>query len=97
MFAHSKNVGVNPGLCVDNNCDKNCNKPECELCLPCLSEADLNDMLTAYREQLRRGGFKRIFPGKTHFNQDYIAKATPKNQKSLKWFREKCFENNEWC
>ena len=97
MFSHSKNIAVNPGACVDNNCQQNCDKTECELCLPCLNEADLNGMLQAYREHVKRGGFKRIFPSRKHFADSDITLATSRNKISMKWFKAKCEENNDWC
>lgn len=97
MFSTLKNIGVKPGVCVDHDCDRNCNLPECELCSPCLAQADLDAMRRAYRENTRRGGFKRLFPSKTYYDDDFISTVSPRNQISLKWFKEKCQEANEWC
>lgn len=97
MTSNSKNIGVNVEQCVSNNCHQNCNKPECEMCTPCLSSSSVNSMHRAYREHVRRGGFKRIFPSKTHYNDEFISKTTPKNKISAKWFKAKCDENSDWC
>ena len=97
MTSNTKNIGVKVAQCIDNNCHKNCNKTECKLCTPCLGASSINNMHQAYREHVRRGGFKRIFPSKDHFSDDYISKLTPKNQDSVKWFKAKCEENSEWC
>ena len=97
MTSNSKNIAVNPGLCIENNCADNCKKPECKLCTPCLGEADIIEMHRAYREHVRRGGFKRIFPSKVHFNDNFIAKMSPKNQLFTKWFKAKCEEKDTWC
>ena len=54
-------------------------------------------MTQAYREHIRRGGFKRIFPSKAHFNEKFLPKLTEKNQISVKWFEAKCKESIDWC
>lgn len=98
MLSNSKNIAVNPGACDENNCSETCDKPECSLCLTCLSEKDIFNLQLAFREKTRQGGFKRIFPSKVHFDDDeLIKKLTPNNQISVKWFKEKCRENSDWC
>ena len=97
MFSNSKNIAVNTRICVSNDCDKNCGKPECELCTPCLGSEDIDNMHRAYREHVRRGGFKRIFPTENHFGEDFVSKMTPRNQILIKWFKAKCAQEEEWC
>ena len=98
MLSNSKNIAVNPSACVDNNCSENCEKPECILCMTCLSEKDVFNLNRAFKEKTHQGGFKRIFPSKVHFDDDdLIKKLSPNNQISVKWFKEKCKEDIEWC
>lgn len=97
MASNSKNIGVNPGICMDNRCDQRCNETLCELCTPCMDETIMNSLHQAFREHVRRGGYKRIFPSKPHFNEDFIAKLSTKNQIATKWFKVKCEYNRFWC
>ena len=97
MLSSSKNIAVQASICVANDCTRNCNKTHCELCIPCLSSANLNSLHKAYRENVRRGNFKRIFPSKVHFSEDFISKMSLENQISTKWFKAKCEENSDWC
>lgn len=97
MLSNSKNVAVNPSTCVDNNCFENCNKHECELCTPCVSEENLQNMFRAYREHVRRGDFKRIFPSQNHFDDDFTERLSVNNKISVEWFKAKCENNREWC
>lgn len=83
--------------CVKNDCYSNCGRPECELCTPCLIKDDLDGIYEAYRENGRRGGFKRIFPAEAFYDDEFIKTRNLKNQIALKWFKEKCKMNNEWC
>ena len=97
MLSNSKNIAVNPENCVDNDCVRNCGKPECNICLTCIDSESVSEFHRAFREHKRIGGFKRIFPSRDHFNEEFINRLTRNNQISVKWFKEKCQENNEWC
>jgi len=98
MLSNSKNIAVNPSVCVGNNCSENCDKPECSLCIPCLSAENIFNLHRAFKEKAHQGGFKRIFPTKVHFeDEDLIKNLSPSNQIAVEWFKEKCRENIEWC
>lgn len=62
MISTDKNIATLLNVCADFNCDKSCNVLECELCLPCLSGTDYEELRTAYREQIHRINMKRIIP-----------------------------------
>lgn len=96
MISNLGNIAVKLRACVDNNCDKSCQKPQCELCATCLDDEIFN-LHKAHREQTRRGGFKRIFPSKIHFNEHFFGMVTRKNEIMAKWFEAKCQEDQSWC
>lgn len=97
MVSNSKNIAVLPTNCVKNNCAENCEKDVCKLCLTCAGEENVQSMHAALHEHSRRGSFKRIFPSSKHFDADFVKAMTKKNQVSVKWFKEKCHEKEEWC
>lgn len=97
ILSHIKNIAVQPWMCLEHNCQHNCHHAECELCPNCLSEGNLKSLYRAYREQMRRGGFRRIFPSLQHFENDFVSKMTPKNKISAKWFDAKCENDLQWC
>lgn len=70
---------------------------ECEICLTCASNEDIFNMHRAYRENSRRGEFRRIFPSQMYFNESVIDKMSKRNQVSTRWFKAKCELNKEWC
>lgn len=94
MISNPSDIAVNLEVCVENICQLNCNKPECELCLNCLNTEELADLHEAYREHSRRGGFKRVFPTKAHPTDDSL---TPKSDLVAKWFAAKCKIDENWC
>lgn len=95
MLSNLKNIVVNATFCVEN-CGKSCSDLNCELCVPCLSDENQQNLHRAYREHGNRGGFKRIFPAQKQFNEGSI-ETTANNRVSLKWFEAKCHEDPEWC
>jgi hypothetical protein len=97
MISNVGNVAVDLGKCFKNGCDKNCLKKDCELCVPCVGYKDLSNLHEAHREHSRRGGFKRVFPTKPHFDEKFISRLTKDNIISVKWFEAKCREDFEWC
>ncbi|CRK87998.1 CLUMA_CG001784, isoform A [Clunio marinus] len=97
MVVAKKNIAVDPKTCADNNCDSNCNLKVCELCTPCLSQDNYDELRRAFIEHLRKGDYKRIFPSDVYYNDEYLNKMTPRNQLSMKWFHEKCKAYPEWC
>lgn len=58
----------------------------------------LFQMLEAYRENMKKGNFKRIFPSTADYEDDEIFNAlTKNNQIMLKWFKIKCEMDSTWC
>lgn len=96
MLSNSKNIAVYPQQCSENKCHESCSKG-CELCLPCVTAQGLRDMLTASREHIRRGDFKRIYPAESFINEGFARRLSSRNQLSAKWFEAKCSENESWC
>lgn len=97
MISNLRNIAVDIQKCVGHDCENNCSHPDCQLCTPCVDNENLNNMHRAYREHIRRGGFKRLFPAEGYFDDDFIKSLSYNNQISLKWFKSKCESNNEWC
>lgn len=98
MLSNSKNIAVQPDICVKNECVSNCKKPDCKLCITCVSEENLRHMHQSFREHIKRGGFKRIYPStRNHVDKALIANLTAINRISLEWFKAKCEEDEEWC
>lgn len=95
MMSDAKNIVVEAKTCIENECNKSCNKTECQLCVTCLSSMDFLNLQRAHREHERRGGFKRIFPTKSSLH--HVSKMTPRNQIQMKWFDAKCQEDESWC
>lgn len=96
MISNSKNIAVNLKTCINNECDRNCSKSECRLCLNCVDDVNLQNMHRAYREHRNRGGFQRIFPT-NKASQEKKIELTINNQISAKWFDEKCHLMSDWC
>lgn len=95
MISNSKNIAVGLETCVNNSCDENCGKDECQLCLNCVDSDTLLNMHRAYREHRNLGGFKRIFPSRLSAERN--VKSSKNNQISINWFDKKCEENPDWC
>lgn len=94
MVSNPSNIAVNLKICIQNNCQEDCFKPECELCLNCLKAENLADLHESHREHSRRGGFKRVFPSKNH---PMAEKLSPKSEIVAKWFAAKCRIDESWC
>lgn len=78
-----------------------CNKIECQLCLPCLSEDEKANFLQAYLEHQRRGGCRRVVPqpiphDKAHSAAD-METLTPENTLMTEWFRGMCLNDHAFC
>lgn len=94
MVSNPSDIAVNIESCVKNSCLENCHNPECELCTNCLTIDQQQELHEAYREHTRRGGFKRVFPSKSHPKAE---KLTAKSQLVAKWFEAKCKIDENWC
>lgn len=62
MITSERNLATNINDCVDNGCDKSCNRQECDLCLPCISGSEYEILEKAHYEHLHKISMKRIFP-----------------------------------
>jgi tubulin monoglycylase TTLL15 len=94
MVSNPSNIAVNLDECLKHDCAESCDKPECELCLSCLSDQQLGELHEAYREHTKRGGFKRVFPSKSHPTAEDL---TEKSQFVAKWLAAKCKSDENWC
>lgn len=94
MLSAPKDIAVNPDICL--NCFNSC-EDECELCLPCLSNAVQSHFHQAYREHQRRGEMMRIFPTETYETEIFMKQFTSSDKLSVKWFKGKCENDIDWC
>lgn len=62
MVTSERNLATNLNVCAAFDCDKSCNRQECDLCLPCLSGSEYELLEKAHHEHLHRTSMKRIFP-----------------------------------
>lgn len=96
MISTDKNIVVNAEICSKVPCAESCAPNICQLCLPCLNQDDINSLHSAYREHMRKGDTKRIFP-QTNINEEAITKLSPKNQMLTRWYQSKCKLDSMWC
>lgn len=100
MITSLKNIVIEPEICSTVPCSDSCAPTACELCRPCLSAADIEDLTAAHREHLARGETKRIFPesiaDKT-LNSENLKSLSSKNRMMTKWFYGKCVQESSWC
>lgn len=98
MLSASKNIMVNADACTTVPCTQSCADVQCQLCLPCLSDEDLQDLHDSYAEHMRKGDQKRLFPNTADDVETIRASnMTRKNQLLSTWFRLKCEEDSTWC
>lgn len=100
MITSTKNIVVQSEVCSNAPCSESCAPTECELCLPCLSTDDIQDLFAAQREHLSRGDTKRIFPEpivNKILNVENFKLLSPKNKMMTKWFYGKCVQESSWC
>ena len=62
ILSSDKNIMVNGDICSQLPCTESCSTVECQLCKPCLSHNEINELHRAYREHVNKGDTKRIFP-----------------------------------
>lgn len=94
-----KNIAAAPSLCMNNDCYNRCSDNKlCEICLPCLDNRMKYHMKEAYRENISKGNFKRIFPSKNFKNDTGVLNSlTHYNLVMMKFYEEKCLEDERWC
>lgn len=93
MLSAKKNIAVNAEICSQTPCTESCGPTVCHLCVPCLSHDDLYDLQMAYREHMRIGDNKRIFP----VTNGHAESLSPKNQMMTRWYEARCKLDMSWC
>lgn len=93
IVSDEKDVIVPTADCL-NDCE--CTRVECIMCSECTKEYQ-SEMQQSFREHMRRGRMKRIFPTQKHYDEKLISHVSPSNQFAIKWFKEKCKLDAEWC
>ena len=96
MITGSGHIATNLEMCKKFECHVHCSE-NCRSCVNCLDPRTIEALHEAYREHLRQGDFKRVFPSQNHFSDELIESFSNENKNSAMWFREKCRENNDWC
>lgn len=102
MVTADKNLVTGLNKCGFYNCDKSCNRDECDLCLPCMSGTEYEWLKRAHEEHLHRVDMKRIFPQPIldfkAFNIDKETKnMSRRNAWITRWFYNKCEYDRTWC
>ncbi|XP_033241832.1 probable tubulin polyglutamylase ttll-15 [Drosophila pseudoobscura] len=102
FLASDKNLATALNTCASNDCDRNCNKEKCSLCLPCLSGSEYKMLHQAYEEHLHRVDMKRIFPKPILNLQNFdiideTRNMSKKNAWMTRWFYNKCQYERTWC
>ena len=94
IASDERDVVISLAECSIKDC--NCSHESCKVCMPCTKE--YHELIHQfYREHVRRGRMKRIFPIKKHHNDNLINHVCAANKFSIKWFYNKCKIDDEWC
>ncbi|XP_023319534.1 tubulin polyglutamylase TTLL6 isoform X2 [Eurytemora carolleeae] len=101
MVVANKDVMTFPELCSSPQCQEtsSCNLENCDLCLKCLKESDLDMLKAAWKEQVNRHATRRIFPvPPSRVNSTQVRGTLSKsNWKMQRWFQGKCNMDINWC
>ncbi|XP_004524318.1 tubulin polyglutamylase TTLL6 [Ceratitis capitata] len=102
IITSDKNIAVKLNDCAKNMCHRSCNKPECDLCLPCLKASEVDILRKAHYEYLHKIEMKRIFPKTMISSADFNLEAEIRNLSTMdsrltRWFYEKCKAEPSWC
>ncbi|EDV42286.1 uncharacterized protein Dana_GF17905 [Drosophila ananassae] len=102
MLTADKNLATELNKCVAYDCDKSCNKDECDLCLPCLSGSQYEILQRAHQEHLHRVDMKRLFPPPIANLKNYnlleeTSNMSKRNAWMTRWFYNKCQFDVNWC
>lgn len=62
MLSSDRNIFVSGDECLQKKCLYSCDTMECRMCRRCMTMADKRELHIAYREHMRRGDMKRIYP-----------------------------------
>lgn len=95
MLSAPKDIAVNPEVCI--GCIDSCSVESCELCLPCLSNETVSNFHQMYREQHRKGEFKRIFPAENYADEKFMKHYSVQEKLAVKWVKAKCENDENWC
>ncbi|KAH8383862.1 hypothetical protein KR009_010933, partial [Drosophila setifemur] len=102
MLTADKNLATDLNKCAKYDCDKSCNRIECDLCLACLSGTEYDILQRAHQEHLHRLDMKRILPQpiqdlkKFNLLED-TANMTKRNAWLTRWYYNKCQFDATWC
>ncbi|XP_045500000.1 probable tubulin polyglutamylase ttll-15 [Colias croceus] len=101
MISAQKNIAVYSKEC-STTCKDNCDATSaCALCKPCLNNKLKNALLTAHREHIHKGDFRRLFPPAMQQNDKNIeAKIKDLNEMNKLqyiWYQGKCNIDETWC
>ncbi|KAH8306337.1 hypothetical protein KR018_008291, partial [Drosophila ironensis] len=102
MLTADKNLATELNKCAAHDCDKSCNKEECDLCLPCLSGSEYRILQQAHQEHLHRVDMKRLLPPPIPQPKEYnlleeTVNMTKRNAWMTRWFYNKCQFDATWC
>lgn len=109
-----KDILVNPELCASSTCAgvSSCDKEQCDLCLPCLTDEDKANLKAAWLEQMNRHSTRRIYPlppSRRNMNSTASAavssasmsaayhRKSRSNRRMERWFHGKCAIDVNWC
>eukprot|EP00794_Sanderia_malayensis_P020176 gene20176-22151_t len=100
MTMNDRDIMVNSLACRRAACLIQC-KPECNLCIQCLSDETKEHLQKAYSEHVNRGNYRRVLPIpkeelKSIDKQDLIPRGK-NNEMMEKWFDGKCKQDTAWC
>lgn len=97
MLSAPKDIAVNPEACLALNCHESCDDSGCQLCMPCLPKSAVATLHSAYRENQRKGEMLRLFPNTNYFQPKLLKQFTALTQLLVKWFKEKCDIDKDFC
>ncbi|XP_063611162.1 probable tubulin polyglutamylase ttll-15 isoform X1 [Penaeus indicus] len=102
MQAAQKDVMVFPEHCaVSCSLEKACSKVECQLCKPCLSSEQQEDLTRAFLEHQRRGMCRRVVPPAIQHHHAHepanMSGLSPENTLLTEWFRGQCLLDQALC
>jgi hypothetical protein len=100
MLSAPKDITVNPESCLKclkEEGDVECENADCTLCYPCMNNETVQQFRRAYREHQRRGEMKRLFPTAIYDQPKFAKQLNEINNLQVKWYKEKCEVDAEWC
>lgn len=100
-----KQIAVWPDECLSNECLYKCDEdPKCASCQHCLSQEGIEIRMSAYLDELNKGGMLRIFPPSERYNESGTSLWTfdtgnlsKENKELVEWYRGKCLKDKLFC